>query len=584
MGTFPGQKPETISGQAGSALVKIVEQLKLPPAAADQICALADKLVGPFGVSTKSEPRPIGSDGSSFAFSVVLDEQRPEIHLLWQPVPATAEPEARAAAAAQEQARLQEIFGASAARFELASSIMLPGGAAQTSALHYSARVWPALKSPRISAHFDAQALGSLQGPRLVEEALSRLGLDQAWIAVSDAMPRGPEVDEVVSLAVELSSEADAGVEVRIRHHELDSVTLQILSTIAANGEPGQFERFVRGLTGGELVGVNVDTSLSFVSGQARPVATTLHVPICDLVEHDGQVAERVTAASGAASAKLHAAVVEAVSKRPLSAGVGVTSSFALCSPGARLSCQLSLEQFGAKPAQSLTRTAAPVKPVEAMVTAYEAQPFSVHPFLQRMARGTVDVRHMWLMFSNVYAGLSQHFPRRLARVVHGVEDERIRCILTEQLHEELGSGDYTRTHRRLFLQLLEALSPWKPREITADMSVPGAHLSERLEAVYYDPHPYAGVGAAIVIELLGKQVDMFLAEQFRRQQAVGMASLEWLTLHESLEVDHANESMELATFIEQDGDRAAAWRGGRAIHTTGWLFFDDMYRLCFGT
>jgi len=151
-------------------------------------------------------------------------------------------------------------------------------------------------------------------------------------------------------------------------------------------------------------------------------------------------------------------------------------------------------------------------------------------------------------------------------------------------LHEELGSGDYTRTHRRLFLKLLEALAPWRPAHTDARAAQPGLQLSENLEAAYFDPAPYAGVGAAIVIELLGKQVDQFVADQFRRQEAVGMASLEWLTLHETLEVDHANESLDLASYVEREEDRVAAWRGGRAVHRAGWRFLDDMYRLCFGT
>jgi hypothetical protein len=114
-------------------------------------------------------------------------------------------------------------------------------------------------------------------------------------------------------------------------------------------------------------------------------------------------------------------------------------------------------------------------------------------------------------------------------------------------------------------------------------MEAPSKRQSERLEATYFDAHPYTGVGASIVIELLGKQVDLFCAEQFRRQQAVGLASLEWLTLHEALELDHADESMLLASYIERDKDRLAAWLGGREVYETGWAFCDEMYTLCFG-
>ena len=573
MGTLDPQKTDPSPTEMRASLVRLAEKLKLPAGAADQMVALAVGLIGRVDVPAVD------------AFAVLLDPEHPEVHVLWRVSQASDKAEVRLQAALRAQAHLHELFGVSSARFARISSLFLRADAREGSLLRYCAQLWPATKSPKIAALFDAQALGQLNAPALVEEALSRLGFEKAWQAVSGAMPRGPELDEVHSLIVQLSSDDGAQVEVRVRHHELTPSILATAATVAPDADPERLAHFLRKVVGDRVDdGVSADTSLSFIGNDSTPVSTTLHIAVPGFVTHDGQAHSRVEAALGEQSAKLRGAAMEAVCGHELAAGVGLSQSLSLQSPGGRAVCQLSFETSAAVSPRAPVDAPSAVEPVEAMVHGYEAQPFSLHPFLQRMARGSVDVRHMWLMFSNVYAGLSQHFPRRLARVVLGVDDERIRCILTEQLYEELGSGDCERTHRRLFLKLLEALSPWKPNLVTPEMSIPGAHLSERLEATYFDPHPYVGVGAAIVIELLGKQVDLFLAEQFRRQQAVGMASLEWLTLHESLEVDHAGESLELATFIEKDDDRAAAWRGGRAIYTTGWLFFDDMYRLCFGT
>ena len=182
---------------------------------------------------------------------------------------------------------------------------------------------------------------------------------------------------------------------------------------------------------------------------------------------------------------------------------------------------------------------------------------------------------------SNAYVGISKDFPRRLAKVIAGVEHEQVRCILSEQLYEELGGGELERTHRRLFLRLLEALGRWRPAELPEGAELPGEDLAARLEAIYGDPDPWVGVGAAIVIELLGKQVDLFVGAQFRRQQQLGDTSLEWLTLHEALEVDHAHESAVLAELVPVE-HRAAAWRGGRRVFAAGWTYFDEMYALCF--
>jgi pyrroloquinoline quinone (PQQ) biosynthesis protein C len=85
-----------------------------------------------------------------------------------------------------------------------------------------------------------------------------------------------------------------------------------------------------------------------------------------------------------------------------------------------------------------------------------------------------------------------------------------------------------------------------------------------------------------MVIEIFGKQVDCFVANQFRRQKDVPPAALTWLHLHENLELEHAEESLDLARLVpDTDAAREAVWRGARAVADAGWEFFDNMYRAC---
>ena len=565
MGTSAGQMTDIV--QVGAILSRLADTLQLPAQAASQMRVLAEGLIG-----------PLGENGIPLSFSVNLDAEEPEIHVLWDSARSPRDFGERVNVALQAQQRMQEVFGVSSSRFERIRPLFLGEGGEGSFALLYCARLWPATKPHKITAYVNPQVLGRLNAPALVEDAFERLGFTKAWLTVSSAMSRGAELDEVLCFGLELSADDAAPAEVWIRHHE---ATAEVIAEAAkSTPKPAPLGEFFRSVAGDRVdAGTYGDTRLSLIAG-GGPTATaaTLHVPVRGSVEPDGQVEARVLGALGESAAKRRRAVLEAVSRQPLDAGLCLTTS------SLRAGVRVSIETSGSSPQGKPTAPTAVAPPVEVIVAEYEAQPFSLHPFLQRMARGPVDLQQMWLMFSNVYAGLAQHFPRRLARVVLGVEDEHIRCILAEQLYEELGSGDYTRTHRRLFVRLLETLAPWSPATITPEMSTPGINLSERLEAVYFDPHPYAGVGAAIVIELLGKQVDVFIAAQFRRQQVVPMSSLEWLTQHETLELDHADESHDLATLIERDDDRIAAWRGGHAVHAAGWLFFDDMYRLCFGT
>jgi pyrroloquinoline quinone (PQQ) biosynthesis protein C len=572
MGTSAGQKTDTTVVQVEAVLTRLTESLQLSADVRKLVLTQAEQLLGQLDLlrtGRLGSAADMGEGGSSYAFSLVLEGEQPEVHLLWR-APATDSKD-RVRASLQMQQRVQEVFGAPGSRFERIAPLFLREDSKSAPSVSYAARIWPARKPVEVMAYLDAQILGHLNAPALVEQALGILGFKGAWHAVSSAMSRGPELDEIRSFGLALSVDDLAPVEICICHHDATAVAIATAANVLSDTDSAHLVDFFRRSTGEHgASGAEAETRLSFVAGGgSKAVAATLRVPM----QHRYQLETGALSALGGASAKIHASVSKVV---------GSASAVSLRSPGGRTECELSIETADAAsarmPASSLNRASS----VEPMVKEYEAQPLSLHPFFQRMSRQSVDVQHMWLMFSNIYAGLSQHFPRRLARVVLGVEDERIRSILTEQLHEELGSGDYTRTHRRLFVKLLDALAPWKPATLTPEMSVPGARLSDRLEAAYFDPQPYVGVGAAIVIELLGKQVDQFVADQFRRQQAVGMASLEWLTLHENLEIDHASESLDLASFVESDEDRAAAWRGGRSVYAAGWLFFDDMYRLCF--
>jgi pyrroloquinoline quinone (PQQ) biosynthesis protein C len=189
----------------------------------------------------------------------------------------------------------------------------------------------------------------------------------------------------------------------------------------------------------------------------------------------------------------------------------------------------------------------------------------------------------MWRLFANIRSGLSLHFPRRLAAVVARVTDERVRSLLAKQLDEELGEGNYERAHLVLFDQMLAGLSAYRPSDVDDLDLTPGRVLEARLELPYADPDGWVGVGAAMVIEIFGKQVDRFVAEQFRRQQQVPPESLTWLNLHESLELEHAEESLDLAHLVPPtDAAHAAVARGATAVADAGWEFFDHLYRACY--
>jgi pyrroloquinoline quinone (PQQ) biosynthesis protein C len=186
-------------------------------------------------------------------------------------------------------------------------------------------------------------------------------------------------------------------------------------------------------------------------------------------------------------------------------------------------------------------------------------------------------------LFANGREAVVEPFVRRLASVIDRVNDKHIGCILTKQLNEELGNGDPSQVHRVLFDRLFLALEANKPESVTAQMLAPGRELNQRLDELFFDPNHSVGVGSAIVMEIRGKQIDQFMEKEFVTRTTVDSDSLSWLTLHAEIEIEHADESLELASLItKSDGDEKAARQGAKMTADAMWNFCDGMYRVCF--
>jgi pyrroloquinoline quinone (PQQ) biosynthesis protein C len=227
-------------------------------------------------------------------------------------------------------------------------------------------------------------------------------------------------------------------------------------------------------------------------------------------------------------------------------------------------------------------------RPAQEIVALYERDNISMHPFFHRMRRSPVDLDLLYVLLLNVREGIITQFTRRLAHVISRVEDLRIRSVLGKQLNDELGDGDPARAHSCLFDEMIDGVGSL-PDEIVRPhvrRSIgPGRILGERLQALYTQASALAGVGAAMVIEIIGKHADCFLGDEFRRQTQVPRSSLAWLDLHEQLEQEHSAESLDLAGFIPQDEESLrAVWAGAQECAAANWQFLDHMYELCYGS
>ncbi len=212
-----------------------------------------------------------------------------------------------------------------------------------------------------------------------------------------------------------------------------------------------------------------------------------------------------------------------------------------------------------------------------------QSEPITAHPFMVRLAREEPQLPHLWLLLKNFQISISKHFARRLAGIAGRVEDDRIRCILAEQLNDEMGRGHFEHAHINLFSAMMDQLQPWAPKVIDERVLGPGLRLDPVLAQIYGADDVFLSLGAVMAGEVFGKQMDQFIGDQFRRQSEVDIKSLEWLVLHEELEVTHADESSEVARLIPITS-LAACWQGACRLSAAGWTFLDELYVLCYGS
>jgi pyrroloquinoline quinone (PQQ) biosynthesis protein C len=219
--------------------------------------------------------------------------------------------------------------------------------------------------------------------------------------------------------------------------------------------------------------------------------------------------------------------------------------------------------------------------PADRIVEKYERLEVSAHPLFVRLKSEPVDLRAIWFLVANLRAGISGYFVPWLATTIARIDDRRIASLIAKQLADELGNGEFTEIHSVLLDRFLAGLERWQPRNVSPEMLMPGRTMAERATTLFHASDPYEGVGALIVGEIFAKKMDRCLGDEIRRQDAIPSDALKWLILHETLEVDHAEDSGALAELIPKQGPSlAATWCGAIAEWEVLWNFLTDVHKL----
>lgn len=535
----------------------------------------------------------VTDDGSPFELSVVLHPKGrdPELRILTESPSVDGSFRGTVQGGQKLAAALERSVGGFA-RAKKVLDLFLPDAPEGPFALWFAAGLDRAGKAkPKL--YFNPKVRGESSAPAVVEEAFARLGLASSFRYVAEAMARGPHLDDLRFFSLDLEDTPEARVKAYVFHRDATLADIVRVAGIARVRDDERLATFVRTIAGGDgrLSGERqVGTCLTFVGGGA-PVGATTHVPVRVWAGNDAVARARIEVAAEelGLDAEPYRRAIDVFAKRDLAAGRGIHSYASLRTEasGARLNVYLSPELYAVEPSRAVRRPGVQVSALETpteVVDSYEEKwPITSHPFLARVAREENSVSALALVLLNFRVAITRDFARRLANVVGRVEEDDVRCIIAQQLAEELGSGDYARAHKNLFEKLAGGMEVLRPEGDLDALLEPGKRLGEKIEELYVQRDAYEGLGATLIMEVYGRQVDQFIGQQLRRQTKLPEAVVEWLTLHEELEVEHVDEVKTLARVIPSGEKALASARGARELGLAGWRFFDELYEMHYG-
>jgi DMATS type aromatic prenyltransferase len=537
----------------------------------------------------------VSDDGSPFEFSIALDPQQAELRILIEAQGSDPNLQSNWQAGLDLNQHLAANFNISLDRFGQIEDLFVPTNPAAKFSMWHAVCFYPD-KEPAFKLYLNPQSQVKSRAAAVVEESLVRLGFPHAWSNLAEiAAQRGPDKDEFTYFSLDLAANSKARVKIYLRHYDATTDDLEKALSCAGNYVPGDVTEFCQALTleQGSFTSKPMASCFSFIEGNdARPSSGTLYIPIGYYTSNDRVVADRIEQyfSQHHLPTSAYTESLQAFATRSLESRNGMHSHISLRQENQqrRVTFYLNPEVTTVRSSDLKTTAKATWKPrlsIEETALHYDTTSIVDHPFLQRLHRDPVNMTHLWLLLANGREAVVAPFTRRLAIAVDRVKDEHIRDILTKQLNEELGNGDPTQIHLVLFDRLFHSLEIHKPAAVTEQMLAPGHELSQRLDALFVDPNPYVCVGSAIVMEILGKQLDQFMEQEFLTRTTVDSHSLTWLNLHAEIEIEHANESIELARLIaDSDGDEEATRQGAEITADGTWKFCDGMYRVCYGT
>jgi DMATS type aromatic prenyltransferase len=380
---------------------------------AESIVALYAKLVDPWGHRPLGERPPwpsyVGDDQTPVEFSVTF-AKKPELRILLEPLGRNPSLISNRDAALTLVRSLRGDFAIDLKRFDRIQDLYCPPDPCGAFSI-WLAVGFSADQAPDFKIYLNPRCRGQSLAPALVEETLVRLGFPKAWPVIARRLlRRGPELDELNYLSLDLSPSHEARLKVYARHFACTIDDLEEVAGAARDHRPGDVREFL-GLVaprpGNDVLdGRAPCTCYTFVGGTDQPLAATTHFPINSYAETDSAVAQRVVSAFDrfGVSTDCYARAAMGFARRPLETGIGMHSyvSFRRYRDEVRFTTYLAVEAYrpgtvegGGVTGESGIIHAARIEPTENVVD---------HPLCRRLAREPFSIASLAYLLANLEA------------------------------------------------------------------------------------------------------------------------------------------------------------------------------------
>jgi DMATS type aromatic prenyltransferase len=532
----------------------------------------------------------VSDDATPFEFSIALDPENVELRVLVEAQGSAANLQSNWQAGLELNQYLAANYSVNLDRFEQIADLYAPTNSTAKFSIWHAVCFYPD-KEPAFKLYLNPQSQSQSRSAAIVEESLVRLGFTHAWPTLAEtSAQRGPDKDEFVYFSLDLTDHPQARVKVYLRHHDATPSELESALSAARNYVSGDAIEFCQAMAPGQtsFSAKSAITCFSFIAGDDdTPSNGTLYLPISNYATDDRAVCDRLDLyfIQHGLPVSRYQAAIQSFATRSLESGIGMHSyvSFRREQHQRRISIYLNPEANTVRSPGTIPAIKSQISALslQEMACRYQEFPLHNHPFFQRLQREPVNKESLWLLLTN-FRGAATHFSRRLANIIARIEDQRICSTLVKQLNDELGNGDIDAIHIKLFERLMSAIDSWKIESCSENMFIPGQEFSQKLEEIYLVSDPYIGLGAAILLEIYGEQFDPWLGKELRRTN-INPSDMIWVTLHEELEVDHADESIVMIRFIaESKENEEKAKKGIEKAFLASQQLLDGLYRLCY--